>query len=262
MAPSQTYHDLLEEIGFCDSPEYLSIDSADIRPRDRHFVEWGRDKIRADGVVLQRTSVVDSCFPLVYFRQLEDDDPRIIAHAHKLAWNMGRAPLLVLVLPGRVLVYSTYERPRPRLRDGKLDERAGLIDTIDFVANAERARQILRKYSREELLSGRFWESSETRKRFNPKTRVEKSLLDNLSAIRSLLIENNETNQLGAPIVHSLLGRAIFIQYLQDRKDPQGYCAFPQDYFDRFLSGATCFPDVLSNKRATYRYFVNSTLKA
>ncbi len=252
MDVTQTLDSLLVELDLHDSPEYVSVDSPKVRPQDRHFLDWGRDKIKADSVLLQRIPVHDSSYPLAYFRGLEDDDPSKIAEAHKLAWNMGRAPLLFIVLPGRILVHSTYECPRPRRRDRSLDDKAGLIDKIDLVANVERARQDLRKYRREELLSGRFWEWQEIRERFNPNTRVEKNLLNNLSAIRSLLVHQEK---LDPHIVHSLLGRAIFIQYLQDRKDSQGYSAFPQGYFERFLPGAMSFPDILSDKRATYLLF-------
>ena len=196
-------------------------------------------------------TVNQSCFPLAYFRRLEDNNPSKIAEAHKLAWNMGQAPLLFLVLPGRALVYSTYESPRLSRKDGSLDDKAGLIETIDLVTNAGRARQRMREYSRAELLSGRFWERPDTRKHFGPNARVERTLLDNLSDIRSQFIEEH----LDAPTVHSLLGRAIFIQYLQDRKDSKGHSAFPQGYFERLLSGASSFPDVLSSKAKTYDLF-------
>jgi type I restriction-modification system DNA methylase subunit len=165
---------------------------------------------------------------------------------------MGRAPLLFIVVAGKILVHSTYEQPRPNPIDNSLDDKAGLIDVIDLVANVEQTRQTLKKYRREELLSGRFWEQKEIRKRFNPQTRVERNLLANLSAIRSKLLSQRG---LDPQTVHSLLGRAIFIQYLQDRKDANEYSAFPKDYFDGFLSGAKSFSDVLSSKKATYTLF-------
>jgi hypothetical protein len=250
MDTKDTLQRFLGELGFHESPEYVSVDSHKVRAQDQHFLEWGRDKIEAEGVVFQRVPVNDSSYPLAYFRRLEDDSPSNIAEAHRLAWNMGRAPLLFLVTSGRILVYSTYDQPRRK--GDSLDDKAGLIDAIDLITYVESDRQKLRRYKREELLSGRFWEWEETRKRFSPKTRVEKSLLDNLSAIRSLLVAKEK---LDPQIVHSLLGRAIFIQYLQDRTDSQGYSVFPPDYFEQFLPGAKFFPDVLSDKRATYLLF-------
>lgn len=254
MDATKTLNSLLDELHFHDSPEYINIthDSQHLKPQDRHFLEWGREKIGAEGVILQKIPLTGSSYPLAYFRCLEDEKPSNIAEAHKLAWNMGRAPLLFIVVAGKILVHSTYEQPRPNPIDNSLDDKAGLIDVIDLVANVEQRRQTLKKYRREELLSGRFWEPKETQKRFNPKTRVERNLLANLSAIRSKLLGQKE---LDPQTVHRLLGRAIFIQYLQDRKDTNEYNAFPKDYFDGFLSGAKEFADVLSNKKSTYSLF-------
>lgn len=259
MNETQTLHNLLEALGLRDSPEYASIDQvAKLPPQERHFLDWGHDKIDADAVLFQRIPVNNSCFPLAYFRRLQDDNPKTIAEAHCLAWNMGRAPLLFLVLPGKILVHSTFEAPKPDRRDGHLDPEAGLIDILDVTSRTEQARQLIAKYRREELLSGRYWELDESRKRFNPSTRVEKNLLDNLKAIRTLLISKLDPSldaTTKAQIVHSLLGRAIFIQYLQDRKDGNGHSAFPQDYLGRFHSGAQNFAEVLSTKKATYELF-------
>ena len=251
MDEKRTLDDLLTETGLGMAREYVSVDKADkLTPHEKHYLEWGRDKIKADGVLFQRIPVNNTCFPLVYFRRLQDDNPDTIAQAHRLAWNMGRAPLLFLVLPGKIRVHSTFEPPI-RKSNNTLDSEAGLIDILDLTARTIISRQTLAKYRREELLSGRYWESDENRKRFDPNTRVEKNLLDNLSAIRKCLIQKGLEPQ----VVHALLGRSIFIQYLQDRKDCNGHDAFPEDYLSRFHKGATSFPDVLGVKTATYDLF-------
>ena len=251
MDAADTLDRFLDETGLGAAREYVPVEPLEgLSGRDKHLLQWGRDKIRADGAILQRLPVTNSCFPLAYLRQLDSSDPAKIAEAHKLAWNMGRAPLLVLVLPARILVYSAYERPRPSRYHVALDEKAGLIDDINLIASAERTRQALAKYKREELLSGRFWERN--RKRFDPRTRVEKTLLNNLSDVRSALIEDKA---LSAETVHRLLGRAIFIQFLQDRKDSKGYTAFPSGFFSQFLPGAGSFPDVLGDTHAAYKLF-------
>ena len=176
----------------------------------------------------------------------EDPNPQEIAKAHRLAWNMGQAPLLFVVIPGEVRVYSTYERPRRKAAG--LDEEAGLIDVIDFISGAEHRRGMLAKYSRQQLQTGQFWVNN--RQRFDRRKHVEKTLLDNLCEIRSLMMQD-----LDAPLVHSLLGRAIFVQYLQDRKDSRGCRAFPEGFFESYLAGASGFADVLKDRRATYDLF-------
>ena len=186
-----TLNYILEKTKIASCPEYVSLDSADkISPRERHFLDWGRKKIKAEAVLFQRIPVNNSCFPLVYFRRLQDANPAAIAEAHRLAWNMGRAPLLFLILPGRVLVHSTFEAPKLSHQDSgsALDPQAGLVDVLDITSNAEQTRQNLAKYQRDELLSGRYWEQEANRKHFGLGTRIERSLLENLSAIRSLLL--------------------------------------------------------------------------
>lgn len=252
MDEKQTLDHFLNDSGLSRGSEYVSVDhESKLSPREKHFLDWGRDKIKAEAVLFQRIPINDSCFPLVYFRRLQDANPVTIAEAHRLAWNMGRAPLLFVVLPGKIRVYSTFESPQFRKGGNSLDPDAGLIDILDFTKRSETIRQTLAKYRRDELLSGRYWELSTNRKRFSPSTRVEKNLLDNLSAIRSYLIHQG----LPPHIVHSLLGRSIFIQYLQDRKDGNGHSAFPQEYFSRFNKTANTFPDILSDKRKTYELF-------
>jgi hypothetical protein len=259
MDEAKTLHNFLEDIGLEGRAEYASLGRAEkLPPQERHFLEWGHKKIKAESVLFQRIPEGNSCFPLAYFRRLQDDNPQTIAEAHRLAWNMGRAPLLFLVLPGKIRVHSTFEAPKRDRRTGDLHPEAGLIDILDLTTHTEQARQTVAKYRREELLSGRFWELDASRERFSPRTRVERSLLENLKAIRSRLISEMDPSLDPADrsrIVHALLGRSIFIQYLQDRKDGDGYSAFPKDYLSEFSPGAERFADVLATKKATYELF-------
>lgn len=228
---------------FADNTEGLTA-------RESHLLEWGKSKIKADALFALYPATSSSCIPLVYFRRLEEPDSRVIAETHKLAWNMGHAPLLMIVVPGVIKVYSTYNMPKFKIGTDELDENAGLIDTINFVGRAENWRQEALKYRKEELLSGRYWERNKGR--FNSNTRVERTLLTNLSTIRDSLMQDGG---LSARIVHRLLGRAIFIQYLQDRKDNNGKNVFPADFFSKYSEGATNFVDVLKDREGTYSLF-------
>jgi len=108
MDVTQTLNNFLADTDFGNDPGYLSIDNGKALPaRQKHFLEWGKDKISADAVILQQTRISKSCFPLAYFRLLDTADSDKIAEAHRLAWNMGRAPLLFVVLPGKILAYTT-----------------------------------------------------------------------------------------------------------------------------------------------------------
>ena len=225
------------------------------KPREKYLLEWGNQKIGADAVFVQRITGGGSSFPLVYFRRLEDADPKKIANAHKLAWNMGQAPLLFIVLPGKIRVYSTYERPKWK-RDGELDNEAGLIDILNLIERTVSQQQRVEKYKRMPLESGLFWEQN--RERFHPKNRVDKMLLENLELIREGLFKQGLKD---VPTIHRLLMRSIFIQYLESRKDSNGYCVFPEGFFEKYTTGATTFLDVLQDPTETYNLFEDLAVK-
>lgn len=248
----KTFNHLLKETDLAKSKGLLYFNNiAAYSACETHLLTWGQLKIGADAVFVQHLPATGSCIPLIYFRRLEEPDPLKIAELHKLAWNMGQAPLLFVVLPGEVRIYTSYESPKIKKGTNHLDDTAGLIDIIKFVGIAEHWRQELSKYNREELLTGRFWECN--KERFKPGARVERTLLANLAEIRQRLINNNN---LSAQLVHRLLGRTIFIKYLQDRKDSNGRNVFPEGFFEEYQPGAKTFTDVLIDKSATYRLFL------
>lgn len=243
-----TFNSFLSDTGLDSGKELLRVDDiAKHSARETHLLTWGHQKIGAEAVFVQHTPQLGTCVPLIYFKRLEEPDPVKIAEAHKLAWNLGQAPLLLIVLPGEIRAYSAFEAPRLNRETNKLDETAGLIEKIEL---AQKSYLKLAQFKREELLSGRFWELNKAR--FNTGTRVERTLLENLTEIRKLLLKNSK---LSPSLVHRLLGRSIFIQYLQDRKDANNKNVFPENYFEKFVPSATCFNDVLVDKTATYHLF-------
>ncbi|MBK7199943.1 N-6 DNA methylase [Candidatus Amarolinea dominans] len=218
-----------------------------------------KQKLGADAVFFFKPRGSNISVPYIYFRRLEAQDPRQvsveIAELHKLAWNMGKAPLLFVVLTdGRILIYNTFQSPTDPVPG--VEYGTGLIDSLDIYSAAEGERRRLLAYRRSELESGRYWQVN--RDRFDPKQQAHYTLLNHLKITRrkllSLLSESMPAAT-AAEIVHSLLGRSIFIKYLEDRRDSAGRNVFPEGFFSGFRHGATCFMDVLSDKDATYRLF-------
>lgn len=89
-----------------------------------------RNKLGIDAVFFLRVPGGSARIPLIYFARLEKNDPEIIAELHRLARNLGEAPLLFVTLPDRLFVYSNYKLPK--IKNGKLDRQAGLIDKLTF----------------------------------------------------------------------------------------------------------------------------------
>ncbi|MCB0196016.1 MAG: N-6 DNA methylase [Anaerolineae bacterium] len=212
-----------------------------------------RDKVGVDAVYFYRPPTGGTSIPYIFFRKLRGQSkPEIaqeLAELHRLAWNMGRAPLLFAALPdGHVRIYDLYKTPTQVGRDYQ----AGLIESLDAFTQTEKLRQT---YHRWEFESGRFWRHNQDR--FDPKNRADQLLLQNLKTLRTTLIGKlpDLEPQIASDVVHRLLARAIFIKYLEDRTDSNGQNVFPNDFFSQFVDQATCFADVLIDKDATFELF-------
>ncbi|MCX6648853.1 MAG: N-6 DNA methylase [Candidatus Bathyarchaeota archaeon] len=212
-------------------------------PSQQILVDFAKEKLDADAVFFY-TSATNHISPLIYFKKLDYQDPKKIAELHKIFWNMGQGPFLFIVLPEKIIIYSSYIPPH--LTEGKLDPDAGFLTEINILSEFESKIQ---EYNRIELLSGRYWEKNE--RKFDKNKRVFEMLLKNLRYMRDKLKED------GLPLkyVHSLLIRSIFIKYLEDRKDKDNNNVFPEQFFSKFLINAHSFNDLLNDKSATYSFF-------
>lgn len=215
--------------------------------RQSQLFSYIKDKTGIDAAFFMRSTTGNSSIPLIYFHRLESYNKETVAKIHQLAWNLGEAPLLFIVMPNQVLVYNAYVPPQKV--NGELDVESGLIESLKIYSDLESERKKVLAYHRMYIESGEYWQVN--RDRFNVKFRVDKTLLDNLKLMREHLLNKG----LSPEVAHSLLGRAIFIKYLEDRKDKNGIGAFPNGFFSTFLSGAKCFTDVLTDIGATYSLF-------
>ncbi len=229
----------------------------------RLFYKQAKDKIGVNAVYFLRDSDGIAKIPLIYFSILDtQQNLDAAARLHSLSWNMGAAPLLFVVTPTELKIYNNYKTPR-RV-DGRLDPRAGLIETISLIADLETQRKKLRPYNRTLLESGDYWRRS--KERFDINTRIDTTLMKNLKVMRSRLITKIKS-RLSAEqaesiniisIVHALISRSILIKYLEERKDSNGDSVFPKDFYKQFCNrNLSCaqYTDVLEDKEATYRLF-------
>lgn len=209
----------------------------------RHVLTDAIKKLGIDAIFFLKPEKGGPSIPLIYFKLMESPTSSEIAELHKLSWNIGQAPLLFIVLPDTVLVYNNLKPPR------KGDDKVGLIEELKVFSQAEEKRRALMLYERAELETGNYWKRNVSI--FKTDNGIFKMLLKNLDYMRRSLINKG----LPSNIVHSILVRSIFIKYLEDRRDRQGYGVFPSGFFSQFLKGATCFTDLLEAKKATYAFF-------
>jgi hypothetical protein len=164
-----------------------------------HVVRRAFDLLKLDGVLCTDKT------PLVYFKQVRRIDKAEILLLHRTFWNHGGAPILVLIAPQDVHVYSGLVRPVSETdTQGRI---SGLVERLD------RASSALTEFL-PAVESGEFFRRHQDS--FNPAHRVDRDLLDNLQATRQELLAA-ATGKLDTSVLDALLCRLVFACYLFDR---------------------------------------------
>lgn len=173
--------------------------------------------------------------PTAIFKDAGDEAPseRQIAQWHEAAWNVGVAPLLWIITPTDIRLYDCYASP------AKKNPQQIATEPLDvFSLQAEDRLQSLDamcgRYATE---TGAFW-SSAIGKRIDRRHRVDRQLLDEISALEDLLTalppangvphpDEKEEAQASRDFAQRLIGRCIFTSYLVDRGIAQPF--LPQE---------------------------------
>ncbi|HVB74991.1 MAG TPA: N-6 DNA methylase, partial [Ktedonobacteraceae bacterium] len=210
---TSVYKKMMEYTGFYrdGKPTIGIIETVNLRQNNADSLE---KRIKYSSVIdptkLNATAIFElSGSPCIYFTSLAqaNPDPAEIAQLRKIAWNQGLAPMLWIVTPTKVLLYNCYARPSP---DNETDARKHLIDIFE---QTESGLQQLNDFAgRLQIESGRFWEHEKARQ-IDRRQRVDESLLADLEEVESLLVKAG----LKTTVAHALLGRSIFVAYLQGR---------------------------------------------
>ncbi len=180
--------------------------------------------------------------PIAYFKTLSNFDDEKIKELHRRVWNQSRVPLLFVVTPGELRIYNCFEEPaNPEIKE-ELDKQKIFVRYINLAANI---LEDLKDFSKPQIDSGAFWKS-ETGQRFHSDRRADMKLLENLRTTRKRL---HDELGLDYSVIHNLLGRSIFILYLEDRG------AIKDDYYAKFSPKAKNYFDIIRDKEAVYRLF-------
>lgn len=185
--------DLIGELGYRDSRGYLD-DS--IEPGVRGMV-WS-DLQEKCGVT---AAFFKGAVPVVAFVAADTRDEAM--HAHRRLWNYGRVPILIATTSDEVLALSCNTAQAPGRPDAAL------------LAEAHRDQEILAvfaDFTRFSVESGRL--ARRRSKQLDTQNRVDNLLLRNLRALRSSLLSAGVHED----EVEPLLGRSIFVRYLEDRR--------------------------------------------
>jgi N-6 DNA Methylase len=236
---SALYQRVMEETGFYRNgvPTAGVIEAESLRNDNQQLEKRIKYSAVIDPEQINATAVFElSGSPCIYFTQLDSEpDSRELARLHKLSWNHGSAPMLWVVTPTSVQLYSCYSEPTQNNPKSNL---------IDLFKNTEASLKQLNEHaSRLQLESGRFWDWQNAKK-IDRKKRVDRVLVEDLQKAEKKL----RAEKLGSQVAHALLMRSIFVAYLQDRGilDTQ----FFQSRFN-----VDNFNDVLDNVSVTCRLF-------
>ena len=164
-----------------------------------HYLQQAWDELKLAGVLC-----VDGR-PAVYLCEAKLFTTAQKRERQRFVWNQGLVPLLVLLTPGHVEVYSGVRKPlKSDAPDASLD--TTLISDLGNIAEALECAKFIRSVE-----TGQFFQD---RRDFFPSGEaVDRCLVKNL--VQSALRLKKAGWKLDR--AHALLGRALFVSFLQQR---------------------------------------------
>lgn len=200
-----------EQLGF-DQGALLPA-TAEPQPSALHdWVDKGDWQTLAAQVGAESVFFVDR-EPVVVFAKTADTTPVALRALYERVWCMSRPQLLFLACPGELLVLDlTKAPPKP---DESIKDHSRLIAVARSIAEVQVK---LANYHRERVETGVLFGED----RFsNSLNRSDRALIRDLKTVRQQLAAVSTRRGFKKPILrdlHSLIGRAIFIRYLEDRE--------------------------------------------
>ncbi len=180
---------------------------AEDRPSDSTRTTWvdkGDWLTLAKKVGVEKVFFVNSYPVIVFAEQLSDAATAWMQHFNSV-WCMARPQLLFLARQGELSVFNLTVRPACKSDDSYRNER--LLDAVRATADVQ---DRLSRFRRDQVESGRLFED----RRFGSEDRADRALIRDLGKVRRALIEAG----LSPIYAHALIGRSIFIRYLEDRR--------------------------------------------
>lgn len=193
MAYTDQLEVVADQLGYRSTSGYVDGNEPEVGARD--FV-WRdlRYKCRIDAAYFR------GAVPLVAF--VGADSRQEVFTTHRRLWNFGRVPVLIASTPQEVVALSCVMPP------GGSD---GIAPILRSVRPQQPLQSVLEEFTRYSVESGRA--AMTHRDHFDRRLRVDYLLLQNLRRLHVKLIRSN----LGVTDVEQLLGRSIFIRFLEDR---------------------------------------------
>ncbi len=203
--------------------------SASTRPEKKKEAEWlenGDWQALAKAVGAEQLFFVDRD-TVVLFAEIKTSDDASFREFYNRVWCMARPQLLFLARPGELSIYDLGKPPVGR--DEKPSDKNRLIERVTELAEVQRQ---LADYHRERLETGAVFGDDRFGKESN---RADRALIRDLKKVRKALdgVELRQGSNVSISrkleLLHSLIGRAIFIRYLEDRE------IITREYFEKVI---------------------------
>jgi len=179
-----------------------------------------------------------------------------LSKTYNLAWSFSRTQALITVEPNLLRVWTCCEEPPPQDKPEMLKPVAEVSrENLVSLSNYSLSQQAAEPLYWVELVSGQFFQNNE--ERFQKSRAADQMLLSNLKSVRRQLKELH----LNEDIIHDLLARLIFIQFLFQRKDSSGRSALNENFLINLHEKETLsrvyrdLPEILTNHEDTYNFF-------
>ncbi|MFC1614635.1 N-6 DNA methylase, partial [Gemmatimonadota bacterium] len=162
----------------------------------------------ADYIEAEKVFFINNNPVIVFAKGDSNDISSKIAKFNKI-WCMARPRLLFFATPGELTIYDLAQPP---VRKDDKQHKLLYLDML-LLQDIGRVSDKLQKYHRENIESGRLFGD----KRFGDiSNRADKALIRDLKCVRSELIATGLDGK-NVRYAHALIGRSIFIRYLEDR---------------------------------------------
>ena len=227
----------------------------------KDWVEKGEWLASAERAGADSVFFVDNNPVIVFARcgqELADE-----AKAFNRVWSLARPRILFLASPGEITVYDLAQKPV----DEKDSKSWKNLRHLELLQKLSAVASQLQAFHRDNIESGRVFGDE----RFGDlNDRADKALIRDLKTVRRALMQNGLSGE-KLRYAHSLIGRSIFIRYLEDRGvldegyflsvagQVQGWTGLLRNPSSRpgldFTDIPTFYPKVLQDKDFTYAFF-------
>lgn len=236
-SPQKLLDAAYEHLGYAEGDLFDAVDS----PAELSSEDWlnkGEWLALAKEVDAEKVFFVDNN-PVIVFAKTASNNQE---DKFKQIWNMARPPLLFLASPGELAVYNLNRGPARDPDDWEATLQNRQLKTAETIAEVS---EELQKYSREQIETGKLFEDEY----FGDDERADKALIADLQTIRNKLLDSGIKE---AKYAHSLIGRSIFIRYLEDRG------ILEESYFKKIARGKSGWQKILNERLSSS--FVDSEL--